>query len=131
MNVNYEDILSKLGPPMWWDENAVPRYTDFHPNCCNIYAREVVFMEIACQACDHRFNVAMSLTILNYAYKQNWEGDNFPPHYGDPPNIDCCSAGSTMNSEHIRVISRWKLENSLDWVKVKTNEINSASLQNT
>ncbi len=28
-------------------------------------------------------------------------------HYGDPPNIDCCGAGPTMNSIPIRVVEYW------------------------
>lgn len=29
-------------------------------------------------------------------------------HYGDPPNIGCCLAGATMNSEPRRVLEYWR-----------------------
>src|SRR5690606_38100927 len=29
-------------------------------------------------------------------------------NYGDPPNIDCCPAGPTMNSEPLRVLEYWR-----------------------
>lgn len=29
-------------------------------------------------------------------------------HYGDPPNVDCCGAGATMNSEPRRVLEYWR-----------------------
>jgi len=114
MHYNYTEITSVMGDPLWWDEHAIPRYKPFHPDhCANIYACEVVFLEIACQSCEHRFNVAMSRSY----YQDQWE---FPPHYGDPPNIDCCAAGPTMNVELIRVIEHWK-QDKHEWVQVDQN----------
>lgn len=45
----------------WWDENGTPRFADHHPKfCADIYADEVVLLQIACQACEERFRVQMS-----------------------------------------------------------------------
>ena len=38
-------------------------------------------------------------------------------HYGDPPNIDCCAAGATMNSIPIRVLQFWMREH-LGWERI-------------
>ena len=107
MNVEYQDILASLGEPLWWNEWAVPRYCAFSPQECDVYALEVVLMRIACQACGREFVVAMSLTMADKAWGRAWPDDE-PPHYGDPPNIGCCPAGPTMNSEHIAVLQHWK-----------------------
>lgn len=48
----YHDIMSKLGCPLWFDENAVPRYCEFHPHyLANIYADEAVLLHVGCQVC--------------------------------------------------------------------------------
>ena len=64
MHNSYEDIIilgSELGKePIWWDENAVPRYCQFHPKeVANIYASEVCLLLIECQGCQFKFKVAM------------------------------------------------------------------------
>ena len=38
-------------------------------------------------------------------------------HYGDPPNIECCPAGPTMNSEMLKVIEYWKKGEHHEWVR--------------
>ena len=43
-------------------------------------------------------------------------------HYGDPPNIECCAAGPTMNCNDHKVLQYWKRED-LEWVRGKTLEI--------
>lgn len=43
-------------------------------------------------------------------------------HYGDPPNIGCCPAGPTMNSEMIRILEYWRC-NHLEYVDKTTNII--------
>lgn len=63
MKGNFSDIINAAGTktPKWWDENGVPRFCDFHPHeVSNIYADEVVLMEIACQSCGDIYHVAMS-----------------------------------------------------------------------
>ena len=53
MDRNYLDISSRIAEaPTWFDECAVPRYCQFYPQyMANIYAREGVLVEIACQFC--------------------------------------------------------------------------------
>lgn len=110
MNHDYDDIISRIAePPIWWDEHAVPRYAPFEPGLqADIYADEVVLIEVRCQSCGHVFHVCLSHSML---------GESYGPlaacipdraiHYGDPPNIGCCPSGPTMNSEPRRVIEYW------------------------
>lgn len=127
MNHHYSDIRSLIYvPPKWWDEHAVPRYCDFSPdNLANIYAEECCLLLICCQQCGTEFKVAMSIDPMEkYANIDKSKPDQIPfmetydwlaeeirsneIHYGDPPNIDCCGAGPTMNSVPKRVIEYWR-----------------------
>lgn len=115
MNESYEDITSRIpDPPKWWDENAVPRYCGFSPRrVANIYANEVALARIACQRCGREFLVCFS---------QRWFGSLFGRHpdslhYGDPPNMGCCEAGPTMNSELREVVGAWRRD-GFDWIEV-------------
>ena len=113
MNHDFDDIRGKIiEPPIWFDENAVPRYCNFSPDVvANIYADEAVLAEITCQGCGKLFHVAFSLDRMQ-KFKNNQVrlSDNIRQkelHYGDPPNIGCCAAGPTMNSEPRRVLEYW------------------------
>ena len=127
MHTNYKDILEKLGEPLWWDENAVPRYCEFSPNnLANIYACECVLMKIACQNCGTNFYVAMSNSGYDRNYKlYSFENDLHYLHYGDPPNTDCCWPGASMNCEDLNILQFWKKdkESNYEWVRVPKNEI--------
>ena len=105
---SYLDIRSRIPePPLWWDENGVPRYVPFTPDeTADIYAQECALVLIACQSCGTEFSVAFS-----------WSQIVFVPltlervkalHYGDPPNIGCCPAGATMNCDDLRVLEFWR-----------------------
>ena len=114
MNLCYHDILSKIGEePQWFDERAVPRFVAFSPDeCADIYADEVALAEIRCQGCGRPFRVAFSLSVVSKinAAVQTTLADEIRAkelHYGDPPNIECCPAGPTMNSEPVRVLEYW------------------------
>ena len=108
MNHHYRDIRDKLGPPSWWDESAVPRYVKFSPHeVANIYAKEVVLLEIACQSCGHLFEVAMSTGSLD-SWTQVVEDSSLG--YGDPPNVECCAAGPTMNSDTRGILQFWRYD---------------------
>jgi len=120
MKQHYADIIDKLGPPLWWDDNGTPRYKEFHPNLIpNIYAREVVYFEIQCQACRACFKVTECGSVLSD--KQLLEAvKDHRIHYGDPPNTGCCVAGPTMNSEPLRVLQFWqRYQISEGWVEVE------------
>ena len=121
MNTCYDDILSRIkDPPIWWDEYAVPRWCEFHPNqVANIYASKVVLLHIECQNCSTPFKVAMSCTNIT-----PWRRTLEELEYGDPPNSDCCGSGPSMSSVPIRVLEFWDSADPLkDWTRVPANEI--------
>lgn len=115
---HYGDILDRISEaPVWFDENAVPRYCKFSTQeTAYIYAREAALVLIECQACATQFRVAF--TELNLREKL-WDDSNNKVnnisdliedgsiHYGDPPNVRCCAAGASMNSIPIRVLEYW------------------------
>lgn len=123
MNHHYNDIINKLGPPLFWDECAVPRYCDFGPNeTANIYAREVALLEIACQDCGQLFKVVVSWSETDWPSERLSNlVENNEIHYGDPPNDGCCLAGPTMNSVPKRVIEFWQ-KRKFEWVRVSELE---------
>lgn len=131
MNCGYEDIRALTdSPPLWWDEEAVPRYCEFSPQeKANIYADECVLMHIECQGCDAAFKVCLSRTRWQTMESSRSlasfvkDGDL---HYGDPPNVGCCPAGATMNSVPRRVLEFWKRsydENRGEWHRDKSLEV--------
>jgi hypothetical protein len=128
MNRCYSDILDRIKEePKWFDENAVPRYCNINVNdVADIYAYEVLFAKIACQACQHEFVVAFSCGRYNpdtyltpKVIQYLSDPDEFGPLlYGDPPNINCCDAGPTMNSEFKSIIEFWKHDDNHNWFRV-------------
>jgi len=145
MNASYTDIRTRIKEePLWFDMNGVPRYDKFHPDLCpNIYADEVILLEIACQRCGKKFFVEMnwndfSLNFLGKRIpsfreritrwkKQKRKSDGWAPiHYGDPPCHDC--VGDTMNCYDLRIVKFWKRSRKLVWRmtrrKVFEGEIN-------
>jgi len=124
MNRNYEDILSKIAAePFWWDENAVPRFCDFHPSKLDIYASEAAFCLISCQDCRKEFKVAFSWYKLSDDVSLHLRVKDDHLEYGDPPNINCCDAGPTMNSIMMQVLEFWQRDGKHDWVRNPELEI--------
>lgn len=150
MNNSYDDIRQRIKEePKWWDEEAVPRYCDFAPReTANIYADDCCLVLIECQGCRRPFHVCFSETRqgrfsrardrLHYAgvhepsneeYEQMMEEVTLKAaikqhllHYGDPPNVDCCAAGSVMNSIPVQVLEFWH-SNKGDWERVPELEV--------
>lgn len=113
MNHHYEDIRSRIPePPRWFDEHAVPRWSDFSPReTADIYARECCLVLIECQGCGHEFKVAFawsSWDVILGRHPKPLSETVKDLHYGDPPNIGCCGAGPTMNSIPRRVLEFWQ-----------------------
>lgn len=109
MKQSYHDITDKLGAPLWWDEAGCPRYLPFHPHQCNsIYTREAILLEIVCQACPCRFQVALAYHF--FGPKLLTQLKDHQLHYGDPPRHECPAAGETMNSEPVQVLEFWERE---------------------
>lgn len=85
MKVYYGDIYELL-PDVdvdWFDENGVPRYCERHPKHCDIYAQEVVFLQVKCQSCNSNFIVAMSSCEHSERPLKD-KIRNKTIHYGDP-----------------------------------------------
>jgi len=139
---NYNDIMDRIDEePRWFDAKGVPRYCEMHPdNCSDIYADKVAFYRIECQNCSYEFLVEFTTSKMDRIRYQMmigvasvdmtvdvedlWDAENL--HYGDPPNIGCCSAGATMNSCPRELISLWERRtknqpNPWEWVKTKEN----------
>jgi len=108
---DYSDITSRLGDPLWWDQNGVPRYEKFHPDYCDIHAHYIALLLVTCQNCGKEFRVASEWP------KEFLHGEVILPsqtdigsfHYGDPPSHggDDCWTGDTMNSEPRRILEFW------------------------
>lgn len=128
MNNRYDDIRAlTTAKPTWWDENAVPRYCPFSPGAvADIYCDEAVLFEIQCQNCRTSFEVCLTNSALSRG-----GGPSLADlirvnelEYADPPNIDCCLAGPTMNSIPIRVLEYWRQDDPLhDWERDPSLEV--------
>ena len=126
MNHDYADIRDLINKdPVWFDENAVPRYCEFGPkHVANIYADECVLLRIECQACGHEFgsgemvseamgghaSLALSMRIVRKGIG-----------YGDPPR-GCCDVGATMTSESVKVLQYWHRVNH-EWKRECSCEV--------
>lgn len=113
MNADYSDIRDRIPePPLWFDEHAVPRYMAFAPDlAANIYATEIVLLEVTCQACERAFKVCLSWDLTDQARGVQALSTQIRAQeidYGDPPNVGCCAAGPTMTSVPRRVLEFWK-----------------------
>ncbi len=140
MKAAYLDIRNKIKEePIWYDENGVPRYEKFSPDLSpNIYANEVILLEIACQYCHQKFLVEMNFCkmdlILNKNRKTFQERISYfienkknqqlyvPIHYGDPPRHDCNGGGETMNCDDLRIKEFW-MKKKFEWQRIKKYEI--------
>lgn len=137
MHHDYPDIVGLAAShvlPRWWDENGVPRYWDHHPKLCpSIYATEVALVEIACQACERRFDVQMytssmsrvRASLMNKPFLSLAERVlDSSIHYGDPPRHDHdafggeCISGNTMNCYDLRVKEFWLRDTGGEWKRV-------------
>ena len=131
MKAHYQDILTLTKrAPLWFDENGVPRYCDFAPReSADIYAQQVVLMRIRCQSCARKFDVCLSWCSVDELLRK------LPPldkaikdksiHYGDPPNVNCCPAGPTMNSVPERVLQFWRsnIRGKRPWTRLRKLEV--------
>lgn len=129
MNHHYADILAlSPDPPQWWDENAVPRFCEFHPShVADIYADEVALLQIQCQYCRRKFKVAMSRgTFERHLQRRPYLANDIKANritYGDPPNIQCCAPGPTMSADELRVIEYWQRNHNHEWNRIEEYEI--------
>jgi len=125
MHQYYEDILKRINQaPIWFDEFGVPRYEDFSPRRVgNIYACEAALAEVSCQQCKRPFRVALTNVSARKGFSLSDEIRLRRVHYGDPPNVHCCSAGSTMNSVMHEVLEYWSSDHEVAGGKWLRNPI--------
>lgn len=133
----YEDLRSRLGEPLWHDEQGVPRYDSFHPNLCGVYDTHVALLEIACQGCEKRFLVSSSWNhhcdLERFARTRGTDvtvlGPQMPDAtngggsfgYGDAPwHGDPQCAGTTMATEVVRVVEFWTRD--FEWQRRQSYE---------
>jgi hypothetical protein len=109
MYPDYKDIRSRINEePSWFDENGVPRYGEFRPrHSASIYISEIALAEISCQGCAKKFRVAFSAVNVRDRNVADAIRTKLL-HYGDPPNVECCGSGPTMNSNPLRILEYWK-----------------------
>jgi len=114
MHRSYSDLTNRLGEPLWWDEQAVPRYDPFGPHEMGVYDRMVWLYEIRCQDCPKRMKVAGAWNGMDYAelmrFLDHPSANIWTPldaHYGDPPRHNCPGAGETMNCYDLEVLEVW------------------------
>ncbi|MBY2932441.1 hypothetical protein [Rhizobium leguminosarum] len=126
MHQHYKDILDRIDePPAWFDDYGVPRYGDFSPrHLGNIYASEAALAEVSCQQCGRMFKVALTEALTGKCLGLGDEIRLRRVEYGDPPNVDCCGAGATMNSVMHRILEYWfrDYEVSMGWQRDPTFE---------
>jgi len=136
MRAAYNDIRDKIkGDPLWYDENGTPRYIKFHPDLSpNIYAEEIVLLEIACQYCHQKFLVEMNFCRFDLVFNKDKksfqelvasfikDGSYIPFHYGDPPRHKCAGGGETMNCDDLRIKEFW-VRKQCKWARIKKYEI--------
>lgn len=143
MRQPYWDLyeMAERKPPLWFDEEGVPRWVPFHPDLMNnIYADEAILFELECQSCGRWYCVALSYYRLEHIYTGGPERPSFSeqlkdpewlPYWGDAPCFQGCDgemvqcAGSTMTSETLRILEFWKHENG-DWKKVSRKKWKTA-----
>ena len=123
---SYAEITDKMGPPLWWDGNGVPRYTPFSPEATGVYDCAVALVEIACQNCAKPFLVAFEYDRHGLTRRGKLKPYERPDpqrlHWGDPPNHSC--VGDTMNCEDLRVIEFWEQDDSaMEWRRIPEMEV--------
>lgn len=60
MLVRINDVLSRIDePPKWYTKEGYPRYDDFKPKQCSIYAEFSALFLIACEDCDEQFEIGV------------------------------------------------------------------------
>ena len=127
MLCQYRDILNMAdecgrGDALWFDENGVPRFCDFHPTrLADIYARTAILCRVACQSCGKTFMMAQSKGQLERVNGAWMEAKPFPTDpdliaFGDPPCWGC--SGATMSSDTVEIVQRWAYGKGYKWERV-------------
>lgn len=149
MHLEYDDILKRLGKPLWHGAHGVPRYDRFTPHLATVYGDHVALLEVECQSCgacgvvaavwDRRQHFALTHvnppvlpepTMPALRNDDPWDSiGSF--HYGDVPQHvfedgRACLAGPTMNSVPRRVLEFWSRDHfgpTAGWVRQRQYEM--------
>lgn len=149
----YMDIIERLGRPLWWDENGVPRHVPFAPHlCADIYADMAALLVISCQGCNERIEVSstwskMKVITEAIARKEAIDtrvryddsgrstpismpapGDPSPFGYGDAPwhgyNGDMkCQCAGTTMTTSVAAIIEFWERHSGEWQRNRAYEM--------
>lgn len=112
MNRDYFDILKRLDAPLWWDENAVPRYEPFHPDMCSVYCKTVVLITVECQGCTQHFSMAFEIDKVTELDEIREDFSvNIPD---DPPRHNC--PGDSSTGITVKLEQYWTRPHE-DWVQ--------------
>lgn len=119
MKPSYSDIIERAGAPDWWSGDGVPRYGVFAPSKLG-YGQQAALFEVGCQACGRRFLVADIWDHLesdrdSLVEQLQTSGEIW---WGDPPNVNCCPPGGSMNADFIRLLELHMWIN-YKWVKTR------------
>ena len=128
---DYRDITRRLGNPLWYDPQGVPRYDPFEPRLLGVYIQFAALLSVECQYCRRRFQCAVE------AVPREWcpVCMDFHPapilpttvqtgfcSWGDPPPHDC--AGDTMGADVLGVLQFWRRDGkTLEWRRDPTHEV--------
>ncbi len=126
----YQDITTKLGEPIWYDEYKVPRYCEFSPQqIAEIYANEVALVLTQCDHCHKQFKIAYSSDLLEsisapFNYLKNHITKN-DMQCGLPPNDTCFEIAFPNGlAMPIKVLEYWcKSPETKQWERDSTYEI--------
>lgn len=116
---DYADIRDRLGEPIWWDGNGVPRYDPFRPDMLGVYDTFALYVEIECQSCAERFLVGEGRSRLDLMSPFTAPPETFLTwatgyHYGDPPahthprHPGGLCGGTSMNVIDRRIVEAWE-----------------------
>ena len=126
MHRGYDDITARLGEPLWWDGQGVPRYDTFRPDLCGVYDTQVALVELACQGCSRRLMVTVEHDLMA-VIEHNIDSWSMPTaddpgcwdSYGDPPihaGAKGLCIGCSMTSGCYRILEFWqKRDLDGDW----------------
>lgn len=129
MFIQYDDIISKLGEPLWFSKDGYPRYCKYIPSECGVYHKFSALCLVKCQACGKEFKIGTATNLIDIWYRETQghidknmtelEKIRYVLEYsGDPPNVDCCAAGPTMTVEFVSFLEMWKINDKYLWEKM-------------
>lgn len=117
MKACYYDIIVKLGAPLWWDENGVPRYAPFAPYLSgDPDARQAALLQVVCPHCRQVCRVSVSSKYIDLDIMSDLMARGAEGLYGLLPHYDHC--GHPRMASLVAVIEVHRRDNMSSWRKV-------------